>query len=127
MKTGIKFETVDEYISTFPASTKKILKEMRKTIKQAAPDADELISYNMPAFKQEGILVYYAGYKGHIGFYPVSSAIAAFKKDLSDYELSKGTVRFPLDKPIPLDLIAKIVKFRVQENLKKSELKKKKK
>ena len=127
MKPGIKFGTVDEYISTFPAGTKKILKEMRKTIKQAAPDADELISYNMPAFKQEGMLVYYAGYKGHIGFYPVSSAITAFKKDLSDYELSKGTIRFPLDKPMPFDLIGRIVKFRVQENLKKSELKKKKK
>src|SRR5882672_7609074 len=101
MKAGIKFETVDEYISTFPASTKKILKDLRKTIKQAAPDAEELISYNMPAFKQEGVLVYYAGYKGHIGFYPVSSGIAAFKKELSGYELSKGTVRFPLDKPIP--------------------------
>ena len=127
MKPGTKFESVDQYIATFPASTKKILKEMRMTIKEAAPDAEEVISYNMPAFKQQGILVYYAGYGKHIGFYPVSSAITAFKKDLSDFELSKGTVRFPLDRPIPFDLVTKIVKFRVAENLKKSALKTKKK
>ncbi|MBS1598913.1 MAG: DUF1801 domain-containing protein [Bacteroidetes bacterium] len=123
MKPGDKFESVDQYLSVFPASTKKMLKEMRKTIKAAAPDAEELISYNMPAFKQEGMLVYYAGYAGHIGFYPVSSAIREFKEDLAGYELSKGTIRLPLDKPLPLKLITKIVKFRVQENMKKSELK----
>ena len=123
MKPGTRFESVDQYIGTFPASTKKLLKEMRRTIKDAAPDAEELISYNMPAFKQEGMLVYYAGYNAHIGFYPVSSAIVKFKKDLDGYELSKGTIRFPLDKPLPLSLVAKIVKFRVQENLEKSKLK----
>src|SRR4051812_44541721 len=112
MQNTTKFKTVDEYIATFPAGTKSMLKEMRKTIKEAAPDAEEKISYNMPAFKLHGMLVYYAGYKAHIGFYPVSSAIAAFKKELSGYEQSKGTIRFPLDGPLPLRLISKIVKFR---------------
>jgi uncharacterized protein YdhG (YjbR/CyaY superfamily) len=118
-----KFKTVDEYLSTFPASIKSKLQGLRDTIKKAAPKAEEVISYNMPAFKQEGALVYYAGYKGHIGFYPVSSGIAAFKKELVGYEQSKGTVRFPLDKPIPVGLITKIVKFRVKENLEKASLK----
>src|SRR4051812_36813330 len=104
MQTTTKFKTVDEYLSTFPASTKSMLKVMRETIKQAAPKAEEVISYNMPAFKMNGILVYYAGYKGHIGFYPVSSAVAAFKKELSAYEQSKGTIRFPLDEPLPVGL-----------------------
>lgn len=118
-----KFKTVDEYLSAFPAGTKAMLKEMRKTIKAAAPDAEEVISYNMPAFKFHGMLVYYAGYKGHIGFYPVSSAIVAFKKELEGYEQSKGTIRFPLDKPLPLALITKIVKFRVKENIEKEKVK----
>ncbi len=127
MKAGTKFKTVDEYFSGFPASTKKILKELRKTIKQAAPQAEESISYNMPAFKLHGMLVFYAAWNEHIGFYPVSSGIAAFKKELSGYESSKGTVKFPLDKPIPFDLVGKIVKFRVKENLEKAAVKLKKK
>jgi uncharacterized protein YdhG (YjbR/CyaY superfamily) len=122
-----KFKTVDEYLSTQPESTQIKLQGIRDAIKKAAPKAQEVISYNMPAFKQEGALVYYAGYKGHIGFYPVSSGIAAFKKELAGYEQSKGTVRFPLDKPVPLGLISKIVKFRVKENLEKASLKLKKK
>jgi len=100
---------------------------MRKTIRDAAPDAEEVISYNMPAFRQNGMLVFYAGYKGHIGFYPVSSAIRQFKKDLEPYEQSKGTIRFPLDQPVPVNLITKIVKFRLQENAEKAALKSKKK
>ena len=122
--TSTKFKTVDEYISTFPASTKTILKELRKTIKQAAPQAEELINYNMPAFTFHGRLVYYAAYKKHIGLYPIPSAIRAFQKDLSDYKTSKGAIQFPLDRPIPFGLITKIVKFRVKENLEKGKTKK---
>jgi len=115
MKAGIKFKTVDEYVSTFPASTKKILQAVRKTIKAAAPQAEDVISYNMPAVKQNGILVYYAAYENHIGFYPTSSPIKVFEKQLSDYKFSKGAIQFPIDKPMPLDLITKIVKYRLKE------------
>ena len=125
--TSIKYKTVDEYIAAFPASTKTILKEIRKTIKQAAPQAEELISYNMPSFTLQGRLVYYAGYKNHIGFYPISSAIKAFQKELSGYKTSKGTIQFSLDRPIPIGLITKIVKFRMKENLEKAKTKVKKK
>lgn len=114
--TSVKFKTVDEYLSTFPSSTKKMLQQLRETIRKAAPQAEECISYNMPAYKQQGALVYFAGYKGHIGFYPVSSAIREFEKELSAYEGSKGTVRFPLDQPLPLKLITRMVKHRIQEN-----------
>ena len=112
-----KFQTVEEYISTFPPKTKKFLKDIRTTIKQAAPQAEEAISYNMPAFKLHGMLVWYAGYKEHIGFYPRVTVIQAFKKDLEGYKLSKGTIQFPLDQPLPLDLITRIVKYRIKENL----------
>lgn len=117
--TAIKFKTVDEYLSAFPASTKKILQQVRKTIKQAAPNAEELISYNMPAFKLNGVLVFFAGYENHVGFYPTPSGIEAFKKELSNYMWAKGSVQFPLDKPMPLDLITRIVKYRVKENAEK--------
>lgn len=120
-----KFKTVDDYFSSLPESTKRILKVLRKTIRQEAPKADELISYNMPAFRLHGMLVYYAAYKQHIGFYPHSSAIKLFKDELKAYETSKGTIQFPLDKPLPLGLITKIVKFRVKENLTKSNTKRK--
>jgi uncharacterized protein YdhG (YjbR/CyaY superfamily) len=122
--TSTKFKTVEEYVSAFPAGTKKILQEVRKTIKQAAPQAEELISYNMPAFKLHGMLVYYAAYKGHIGFYPTASGIEVFKKELSAFKNSKGAVQFPIQEPIPFDLISKIVKFRVKENLEKEKAKK---
>ncbi len=122
----VKFKTIDEYLSTLPPKSRKLMKEMRKTIKLAAPGAEELISYNMPAFRQEGMLVYYAAHTGHIGFYPVSSAIKTFNKELSGFEVSKGTIRFPLEQPIPLSLVAKIVKFRVKENMMKAMLKKRK-
>ena len=118
-----KYKSVDEYISDFPAGTKSMLKEVRKIIKQAAPQAEEIISYNMPAYKLQGVLVYYAGYSGHIGFYPTGSGIANFQKKLSGYKTSKGTVQFPLDQPLPLDLITQIVKFRVKENLEKASIK----
>lgn len=128
MKDGqIGYASVDEYISTFPAETQKILQELRATIKAAAPEAEERISYQMPAFYLKGNLVYFAAFKNHISFFPTSSGISAFKDELSAYVGSKGTVRFPTDKPIPLDLISEIVKYRVNENLTKAEMKSRKK
>ena len=112
-------KSIDEYIAGFPEGIRAILQKLRKVIKEAAPEARETISYGMPAFKQNGILVYFAAQKNHIGFYPTASGVSAFKKELSEYDTSKGTVRFPLDKPIPYKLIEKIVKFRVKENLSK--------
>ena len=123
----VGFVSIDEYIAAFPEEIQKILEELRATIKAAAPEAQEKISYQMPAFALKGNLVYFAAYKNHIGFYPTASGIQAFKKELSVYEGAKGTVRFPIDKPLPLDLIRKIVKFRVAENLKKAEIKPSKK
>ena len=122
-----KFKTVDEYFSTFPKNVKNILTQLRKTIKQATPEAEELISYNMPAFKLNGILVYYAAYREHIGFYPTSSGIEAFKNELTGYKWAKGSIQFPLDKPLPTELITEIVKFRVMRNLQKAATKAKKK
>ena len=113
--------SIDEYIASFPEETQKILQKLRAAIKAAAPGAQEKISYQMPAFAQKGILVYFAAWKNHIGFYPTSSGTHAFKQELSVYKSSKGSVKFPLDKPLPLDLISNIVRFRVAENLKKAE------
>ena len=115
-KTGIS--SIDEYIATFPKDIQKILKELRKTIKAAAPEAEEKISYQMPTFALHGNLVHFAAFKNHIGFYPTPSGIQEFKDALSKYEGAKGSVQFPIDKPLPLKLIVKIVKFRVAENLK---------
>lgn len=122
-----KFKTVDEYLSALPAKSRTMMKSLRGVIKKAAPEAEEMISYNMPAFKFNGMLVYYAAHKEHIGFYPFSSAIKAFEKDLSGYETSKGTIKFPLDQPIPVGLVNKIIKFRVKENSAKAIAKKKSK
>ncbi len=108
--------SVDEYISWFPAGTQKRLQQMRATIKKAAPRAEEVISYAMPAYKQNGVLVYFAGYEKHIGFYPTGKGIEQFKSELSSYKSGKGSVQFPIDEPLPLELIATIVKFRAQEN-----------
>jgi uncharacterized protein YdhG (YjbR/CyaY superfamily) len=119
----ISLTSIDDYIATFPKDTQKILREIRSTIKAAAPDATEKISYQMPTFFLEGNLVHFAAFKNHIGFYPVPSGIEAFKKELSVYEGGKGSVQFPLDQPMPLKLISKIVKYRVAENLKKAKLK----
>jgi uncharacterized protein YdhG (YjbR/CyaY superfamily) len=118
--------SVDEYIAGFPEDIQKILEQIRATIKKAAPQAEEVISYSMPAFKQNGILVYYAAHKNHIGFYPTSSGTAAFQAELAGYKASKGTVQFPLDKPVPFELIAKITEFRVRENMFRALSKKKK-
>jgi uncharacterized protein YdhG (YjbR/CyaY superfamily) len=112
-------ETIDEYIKVFPADVQVILEKMRKTIRKAAPKAVEAISYRMPAFKLNGYLVFFAAFKHHIGFYPTPSGIEAFKKELSAYKWAKGSVQFPLDKPILYKLVEKIVIFRVKENLKK--------
>ena len=117
---------VDTYISGFPKDTQKLLKQVRATIKKVAPQAEEVISYGMPAYKLNGPLLYFAGYKNHIGFYPMPSAVVAFKKQISDYKWAKGSVQFPFDKPLPLELIEKITRFRVKENLQKATLKKKK-
>jgi uncharacterized protein YdhG (YjbR/CyaY superfamily) len=110
------FQTIDEYIQTFPNHVQAILQQIRLAIQKAAPKATEKISYGMPTFFLEGNLVHFAAFKNHIGFYPVPSGIEKFKKELSKYKGAKGSVQFPLDKPIPLGLISKIVKFRVQEN-----------
>ena len=117
----------DAYIAGYPKETQKNLKQLRATIKKAAPQAEEVISYGMPAYKWNGMLVYFAAYEKHIGFYPGSSGIAAFKKELASYKTSKGTVQFPVDEPVPLPLVARIVKFRLKENQEKTLLKKKKK
>ncbi len=110
--------SVDEYIAGFPPDVREALETLRRTIRKAAPRAEERISYRMPAFADHGILVWFAAHKDHIGFYPTASGILAFRRELSKYALSKGTVRFPLDKQLPLGLIARIVKLRVAENRK---------
>ncbi len=119
MPTRKKFETIDEYNAEFPEDIQNILENMRKVIQKAAPEAEEVISYGMPTFKLHGNLVHFAAYKNHIGFYPAPSGIEAFKKEISEYKNSKGAVQFPLDEPIPYDLVEKIVVFRVKENLQK--------
>lgn len=111
-------KTIEEYIETFPLDVQTILQKVRQTIKKAAPDAKEAISYQIPTFKLNGNLVHFAGWLSHIGFYPGPKVIEVFKKDLSDYEVTKGTIKFPLDKKIPYDLITKITKYRVKESLK---------
>ena len=125
MKKPVK--NIDEYITGFSKDTQALLTQMRRTIKQAAPDAEEVISYSMPAFKYFGMLVFFAAFKNHIGFYATPTGHEAFKKELSVYKEGKGSVQFPLDKPLPLGLITKIVKFRVKENLEKAKIKLKRK
>jgi uncharacterized protein YdhG (YjbR/CyaY superfamily) len=114
------FKSVDDYIATFPENVQCILNEFRQVIREVVPEAEEIISYQMPAFKLNGILVWFAAYKNHIGFYPRVSAIVAFKDKLSHYKVSKGTVQFPLNEPIPTDLIKEMVRFRVKEDLAKN-------
>ena len=127
MKAGTKFRTVDEYISSFSKPVQAVLSQVRSAIREAAPAAEEVISYNMPSFRLSGMLVYYAAYKNHIGFYPTPSGIEAFKKELAGYEGAKGSVQFPIDEPMPLALIKKIVKFRVKENLDQPDIKRRQK
>ena len=118
-------KNIDEYIAGFPPDVQEILEKIRMTIREAAPDAEETIKYQMPTFTLKGNLVHFAAFKKHIGFYPAPTGIGRFKNELSVYEGAKGSVRFPLDKPIPYDLISKIVKFRVKENLERAEAKRK--
>ncbi len=118
--TGRSKSAVDDYFAGVPADVREHLSALRKTIAQAAPQAEELISYKIPAFRFHGMLVWYAAFKNHIGFYPKSSGIKAFERELSAYPYAKGSVRFPLDRPLPLDLISRIVIFRVRENLEKA-------
>ncbi len=117
-KTAVPSD-VDSYISSFEGSTQKYLKQIRSAIKKLAPGAEEYIGYQMPAYKLNGPLVYFAGFANHIGFYATPTGHEKFKKELSGYKTGKGSVQFPLDEPLPLPLIEKIVKFRVQENLAK--------
>ena len=123
----IAYTTIDEYILNFPPQTQEILKTLRTVIKEAAPGADEKISYQMPTFALNGNLVHFAAFKKHIGLYPAPSGIGSFELELSQYKSGKGSVQFPIDKPLPYDLISRIVKFRVIENIKMAEEKLKKK
>ncbi len=107
---------IDEYIAAFPTETQILLEQIRRAIQEAAPDAEETISYAMPAFKLNGNLVYFAGYKNHIGFYATPNGHEAFKEELVVYKTGKGSVQFPLNQPMPLDLIKRMVAFRVKEN-----------
>lgn len=116
---------IDKYIARFPEDVQAILEKIRKTIRKSAPNAEEIMNYGIPTFTLEGNLVHFAGFKNHVGFYPTPSGIEKFKKQLSKYEGAKGSVQFPLDQPIPYELISKIVAFRVKENLEKAEAKRK--
>jgi uncharacterized protein YdhG (YjbR/CyaY superfamily) len=119
--------TTDEYIAGFPPDIQAILQKVRTTIRNAAPGAKETISYQMPTFVLEGNLVHFAAFKSHIGLYPTPSGTETFREELSAYETGKGSIRFPLDKPIPYDLISRIVKFRVEENLQRAAARQKRK
>ena len=119
--------TIGEYIDGQPKAVQKLLRAVRATIRKAAPGAEEAISYRIPTFKQHGNLVHFAAFKHHIGFFPTASGIANFKKELSSYKWAKGSVQFPLEAPMPLNLIGRIVKFRVRENLARVKAKLKKK
>ena len=110
-----KIETIEDYIKGYPQNVQKLLQEIRRAVRKTAPNAEEAISYQIPTFKLNGNLVHFAAFKNHIGFYPGSKAIEIFSKDLKEYKTSKGTVQFPIDKPIPLSLIKKIVDYRVKE------------
>jgi uncharacterized protein YdhG (YjbR/CyaY superfamily) len=121
------FTSIDEYIATFPQDIQKILQELRAVIQAAAPEAQEKISYQMPTFFLNGNLVHFAAFKHHIGFYPAPRGLEAFAQELSIYEGAKGSVRFPIDQPLPLELISRIVKYRVADQLKNAQIKKGKK
>jgi uncharacterized protein YdhG (YjbR/CyaY superfamily) len=125
MQQKRKFSNVAEYISLYPPEIQKGLKLLRKTIKEAAPAAEETISYNMPAYKLNGMLVFFAAMKNHFGFYPTPGVMKPFQEKLKEYETSKGAIRFPLDKPIPVKLVREIVKWKVRDNLKDNLLKEK--
>ncbi|CAG0936047.1 Intracellular iron chaperone frataxin [Thermoflexales bacterium] len=127
MPTGQKApQNIDEYIAGFPLDVQEILEKIRLTIRQAAPQAEEAIKYQIPTFTLNGNLVHFAAFKKHIGFYPTPTGTEKFKKELAAYESAKGSIKFPLDRPMPFGLISKIVKFRVKENLARAKAKGKK-
>ena len=121
-----KPKDIREYIAAFPPDVQQLLEQVRAAVQKAAPDATEAISYGMPTFKLNGNLVHFAAFTNHIGFYALPSGNEAFQKELSPYKTGKGSIQFPFEKPLPLDLITKIVHFRIRENMEKAELKKKK-
>jgi uncharacterized protein YdhG (YjbR/CyaY superfamily) len=121
-----KVDTIDEYIAAWPLEIRKKLKQIRIVMKKSVPDAEERISYRMPMFYLNGVLVYFAAFKNHIGFFPTASGVKEFKDKLQDYKTTKGTIQFPYDKPIPLELVKKIVLFRAKENRDKRGIKKQK-
>ena len=123
MMNPVKFTTVAEYIATFPPATRALLKQMRAIVKKASPKSTDVISYNMPAVRIHRVIVYYAAYKAHLGFYPTGSGVAKFAKELAAYPTSKGAIRLPLNKPLPAALITKIVKFRVAEDENRARMK----
>lgn len=118
-----KYKTVIEYLTDIPEEVQHKVDELRETIKKAAPKSTEIISYNMPAYKQNKVLVYFAVYKHHIGFYPTGAGMAAFQKEVAGYKNSKGAVQFPIDEKLPLALITKMVKFRVEQDAEEARLK----
>lgn len=122
--TKRQFKTMDEYIDAFPEHVRTILNELRQTIKEVAPEAEETINYQIPTFTLHGNLVHFAAFQNHIGFYPTPSGMEAFKKELSVYKGAKGSVQFPMDEPLPLPLIRRIVAYRVKENLERKQKKK---
>lgn len=119
MEKNQSYKTIDEYIAHCPVEIQNRLKEVRKVIKEIVPDAEERISYQMPAFFQNGVLVYFGAQKNHLGFYPTGSGVEHFKSELGGYSFSKGAIQFPYDKPLPVELIQRITRFRLEENLKK--------
>jgi uncharacterized protein YdhG (YjbR/CyaY superfamily) len=120
-------KNIDEYVAGFPPDVQDILERVRTTIKKASPEAEEAISYQMPTFRLDGNLVHFAAFKNHIGLYPTPSGTERFREELSSYETGKGSIQFPLDKPIPYELIARIVKFRVKENRERAAARRKRK
>lgn len=118
-KVRQEYKSIDEYINTFPDHIQEKLNRLREVIRELAPQAQEKISYQMPTFYLNGNLVHFAAFKSHIGFYPTSSGIEAFTSELTNYKYSKGAVQFPLEEPLPIELIKKIVRFRVEENINK--------
>ncbi|MBK0401506.1 DUF1801 domain-containing protein [Adhaeribacter sp. BT258] len=124
MNPNAKPTTINEYIAAFPAEVQRVLEDVRETIKKVAPEATETISYGIPTFTQNGALVHFAAFKNHLGFYATPTGHAAFAKELSGYKEGKGSVQFPFDQPVPLELISRIVAFRVKENLDKPARKK---
>ncbi|MFC5648633.1 iron chaperone [Paenibacillus solisilvae] len=126
-KNKMTSDSINEYISKFPPEVQELLEKVRQVIKESAPEAQEKISYQMPTFALHGNLVHFAAYKNHIGFYPAPSGIQAFKHELSNYKGAKGSIQFPLDQPLPYELISEIVKFRAAENIERAASKIKKK